>query len=143
MTIERLYFAYGSNMSSARLRARIPDAQSIGRAHWPGMRLAFNKVGVDGSGKANLIADPGSVAWGVLFKIPDDAWANLDAFEPGYTRSTCSLVSDDHRSTEAEVYLANGPFVETAPHDWYREHLRIGALEHALPSDIVRFIEQL
>ena len=81
MTLERLYFAYGSNMSSARLRDRIPDAQSIGRAHWPGMRLAFNKVGVDGSGKANLVADPGSVAWGVLFKIPGDAWAILDAFE--------------------------------------------------------------
>lgn len=143
MNLERLYFAYGSNMCSERLRARIPDVEPVGRARWPGMRLAFNKIGVDGSGKANLIPDPVSVAWGVVFRIPAAAWTILDGFEPGYVRSACALLVDGDQPTSADVYLGKGPLRHTPPHDWYREHLLRGAIEHALPEDIVRLIREL
>jgi hypothetical protein len=46
-----LYFAYGSNMKSSRIKSkkRAPSAKAIGRAKLKGKRLAFNKVSKDGS----------------------------------------------------------------------------------------------
>ena len=51
------YFAYGSNLVMARLRARVPVFGLIGPARLPAMRLTFDKRGSDGSGKANLVED--------------------------------------------------------------------------------------
>lgn len=139
----RFYFAYGSNMSTERLRARIESAEPVGRAHWQHMELAFNKVGVDGSGKANLMARPGARAWGVLFDLHPDDWGILDRYEPGYTRSTCNVSVDSGRVIEAQVYLAVPPLSAMPPQDWYRDHLLRGAEEHALPDDIVELIRAL
>ena len=36
-----LYFAYGSNMSTPRLQARLPHARPLGPAWLDGHRLAF------------------------------------------------------------------------------------------------------
>ncbi len=69
-----LYFAYGSNMTSARLRARIPSARSVGAARIDGRRLVCNKRGRDGSGKANLCASPGGEAWGVVYEVDAADW---------------------------------------------------------------------
>ena len=134
------YYAYGSNMSTARLQARIERALPVGRARWPDMELAFNKVGVDGSGKANLVARPGASAWGVLFELHPDDWPRLDDFEPGYERTGCSVQVDSGELVEAQVYLAIPPFEETAPHDWYRDHLLTGAVEHALTAELVAWL---
>ena len=130
-------------MSTKRLRARIPGATPVGRARWPGMRLVFNKVGSDGSGKANLVADPGAEAWGVLFSIPLIDWANLDGFEPGYARVDCAVILDSGQDFRAQVYLGTGQTRETPPHGWYREHLRRGAVEHGLPTEIIHMIGSL
>jgi gamma-glutamylcyclotransferase len=54
------YFAYGSNLDLARMRARAPAVGLIGPALLQGMRLAFDKRGGDGSGKANLAEDAAS-----------------------------------------------------------------------------------
>ena len=64
-----LYFSYGSNMSSERLGDRIAIARAIGPARIDAYRLRCNKRGADGSGKANLVIDASSHAWGVLFEI--------------------------------------------------------------------------
>ena len=71
------YFAYGSNMSSLRLRERIPSARSLGAARLAGWRLAPNKRGRDGSGKANLVVDANSVVWGVLYQLVAADWPRL------------------------------------------------------------------
>jgi len=143
MSNTKVYFAYGSNMCTQRLRARIPAATPIGRACWPGMRLAFNKVGQDGSGKANLVEDPAAEAWGVLFTIPHPDWPSLDEFEPGYVRVECAVVLESGENFAAQVYLGVGELCETPPHDWYREHLHRGAIEHGLPDEIVDMIRSL
>ncbi|RMD60293.1 MAG: gamma-glutamylcyclotransferase, partial [Planctomycetota bacterium] len=48
-----LYFAYGSNMSTPRLRRRVSRAVPVATARLPGCRLAFHKLGADGSGKCD------------------------------------------------------------------------------------------
>ena len=49
-----LYFAYGSNMSSVRLRARVNSAQPLGVARLPGHRLRWHMHSLDGSGKCDI-----------------------------------------------------------------------------------------
>ena len=47
-----LYFAYGSNLSSPRLRARVPSARPEGVARLEGQRLALDKPGRDGTARS-------------------------------------------------------------------------------------------
>jgi gamma-glutamylcyclotransferase len=137
------YFAYGSNMSTARLQERIPEACPLGRARIHGVRLDFNKVGVDGSGKANLSPYANAIAWGVLFAVRTEDWLVLDRFEPGYERQHCELTLDSGEAIRAQVYLGIGRLTPTPPHDWYREHLLTGAREHGLPEDVIVEINRL
>ena len=69
------YFAYGSNMSRARLQERVPEARSLGRAQLPGFGLRWNKPGRDDSGKANIVPAEAEIVWGVLYDFPSSAWS--------------------------------------------------------------------
>ena len=64
-----LYFAYGSNLAAERLRERVGAFAVLGPARADGRRLECNKLGRDGSGKANLVEAPGEVAWGVVYGL--------------------------------------------------------------------------
>ncbi len=135
------YFAYGSNMSTARLRARIPTAAPVGAARIDGYRLICNKRGKDGSGKANLVTTPDGEAWGVLFRIEAGDWRALDRYEWGYERRPCRVVAT-RESCSAQLYLALAPESrEIPPFDWYRSHCLDGAREHALPAQVIDEIE--
>ena len=67
-----LYFAYGSNMLSRRLRApnRTPSAVAVGTGFVSGRRLTFDKVSTDGSAKCDIevTTNPNDWAYGVLFE---------------------------------------------------------------------------
>ena len=133
-----LYFAYGSNMSTARLRARIPTAEPVGAARIDGYRLVCNKRGKDGSGKANLVSTAGGEAWGVLFRIDAHDWPALDRYEWGYERRSRRVLVTRGESCEAQLYLALHPEqLEIPPFDWYRELCLEGAREHALPAQVI------
>ena len=85
MTLVR-YFAYGSNMLTARLQARCPSARPLGRATARGRRLAFHKRSdVDGSGKCDLVpADDGALVVGVVFDLAADELPALDRAEGAF-----------------------------------------------------------
>ncbi len=51
-----VYLAYGSNMSTARLRKRMPSCKPLGIATLPGHALRFHKRSMDKSGKCNAFA---------------------------------------------------------------------------------------
>lgn len=71
MTNPFLYFAYGSNNSPARLRARTPSAEPIEAARLPGFRLVFDKWGLDRSAMADCERTdaPDPVVYGGLFRL--------------------------------------------------------------------------
>jgi hypothetical protein len=139
------YFAYGSNMSSARLLARVSGAELRGRCRLRDWRLAFNKPGRDGSGKANLVEALGDLTWGVAWRLPDDAWPVLDRFEPGYERRVFQLTETDGQTLQAHAYLyacpAGSPWLP--PSDDYLAQLLRGALEHDLPTSYIAKIRSL
>jgi hypothetical protein len=68
-----LYFAYGSNMLTRRLRAPdlAPSAVVVSQGHSIVRRLTFCKPGRDRSGKcdAQASADPDDRVYGVVFQI--------------------------------------------------------------------------
>ena len=141
-----LYFAYGSNMSSERLRGRTPSAISLGRARLPGYALRWHKLGRDGSGKCDITPSnaSGTAVWGVLYRIDGAERDGLDTVEGlgvGYDEHTVQ-VETDTVVREAVTYKARPEKIDAAlrPLAWYKAHVLHGATEHGLPDEYVRRI---
>ena len=80
----RKYFAYGSNMFAARLRARVPSAKAIGTYTLPSHDLRFHKRSdMDGSGKCDAFetGDAADFVMGRLFTIDAAEEGKLDGHE--------------------------------------------------------------
>jgi len=133
-TVDRLYFAYGSNMSSARLLARVPGCAVHGAARLVDWRLAFDKPSRDGSAKANVAPLIGHLVWGVVWSLPESGWSRLDGFEPGYERVPCDVFTRSDDRVGVQLYTYRGAPGGHPPFDWYLAHLTDGAEEHGLPD---------
>ena len=142
-----LYFAYGSNMSSARLTARTPSARVVGRARLLEHALRWHKLGRDGSGKCDVVFAAGSTAvvWGVLYRIDCAEKADLDRIEGlgvGYDEHEV-VVATEAGEIRARTYRARPDAVNPAlrPRRWYKAHVLDGAHEHGLPASYAAMIE--
>lgn len=136
------YFAYGSNLATARLRARVPSARCLGRAVLPGHRLAYHKRGADGSAKcdAYYTGVAGDEVHGVVFAIAAAQLPSLDAAEgPRYERVELAVAGEDGRPLTALTYRALPAYIDggLTPYCWYRDHVLRGAREHGLPEGYV------
>ena len=125
------YFAYGSNMFSARLLARLPAARRLDGARLDGYRLAFHKVSdVDGSGKCDVVADDDRFVHGVVWRLHIADAARLDAVEgPGYRRRWLDVEVATGKVITALTYVATVTDPALKPFDWYWRHVRAGAVE--------------
>ena len=139
--MQALYFAYGSNLCASRLRGRVPSAACVGRARLPGRRLVTDKLGRDGSGKANLREDAAATVWGVLYEIHSSHWAELDACESGYLRVSLEVETEDGARRLAQTYVSEMLTADPVPYAWYKRLVIEGAREHGLPSDYVAMLE--
>ena len=131
-------------MFTPRLRARTPSAMPVGRARLDGRRLAFHKVGRDGSGKCDVPPDAGGCVHGVLFRLAEAELALLDAFEgcgAGYERQAVRVMPDAGGAVTALTYVATRIDARLRPFDWYLRHVLAGAREHGLPADYVAGID--
>jgi gamma-glutamylcyclotransferase len=140
--VSTLYFAYGSNLSSARMRERVVSARVLGTARIADYRLALDKRGADGSGKANLARAPGVSVWGVVYSIDVEHWARLDACEPGYRRVEVEVWTPE-RSLVAQTYLARILTDDPVAFDWYKRLILDGAREHRLPDEWIETLAAL
>jgi len=139
--MQALYFAYGSNMSSERLRSRSTSVKVIGRAFLNDWKIVFNKRSRDGSGKANLVESPGNVTWGVLYEICNSDLDTLDRVEGGYQRITVKVQQPCGKMVEAVTYRSENLTNDPLPYKWYKELLLSGAREHNLPQDYIAYLE--
>jgi len=137
------YFAFGSNMSSARLQARIPRARPIGRGYAEGWRFVCNKTGIDGSAKANMERADGARLWGVVYSVSRADLTRLDAFEGGYERVLLQVVTDDVMALECETYRSTRVTSDPTPFHWYKALMVEGAREFDLPGPYVAMLESL
>jgi gamma-glutamylcyclotransferase (GGCT)/AIG2-like uncharacterized protein YtfP len=91
-----LYFAYGSNMSRAPMRARCPSAREVGTATLAGHRLI-----VTSDGYASVVPEAGGTVHGLLWRLAPRDVAALNAYE--------SLDTGLYRIVTLPVRLAHVP----------------------------------
>ena len=78
------YFAYGSNMNPARVRARGLEVADLRGAYLTGLKLVFDKVSRQhpGAAHANIAYAPGERVEGVLYRLASAAEIlKMDPFE--------------------------------------------------------------
>lgn len=144
----RLYFAYGSNLSTRRLLQRAPSATVISVARLDRHRLSFHKRSHDGSAKCDIehTGQDGDVVYGVVFKIKDADKRVIDRCEGlgnGYQIKTVRVTTDDGSTLQAFTYYATHIDPSLKPYHWYKEHVLRGAREFQFPPDYIRAIEQV
>lgn len=137
-----LYFAYGSNLRTARLRARVPSATPRGVAWLDGFRLTLDKRGADGSAKANVAAAAGERVFGVVYELEAAHWPDLDRCEPGYERFDARVERGGARLA-VQTYRSTLVTDDPVAHAWYKRLMVEGAREHGLPPEWVALLEAL
>ena len=137
------YFAYGSNMSTVRLRERMPSCKPIGIATLPGHALRFHKRSTDKSGKCNAFATGNDEnVIGVLFSFDPSERAKLDEAEgvgSGYKHAIVTIINDKCRWRKVLTYLATPDYIDDSlkPYSWYKYFVLEGGREHGLPPEYI------
>jgi gamma-glutamylcyclotransferase (GGCT)/AIG2-like uncharacterized protein YtfP len=139
--MQRLYFAYGSNLASRRLLARAPGARARGRAHLAGFRLVADKPGRDGSAKLNIVSAPAGSVWGALWELREEDLVALDRFEGGYERVAVRVESGTD-ALEATTYASSLRGEPGLLRD-YKALVLEGAREQGLPVEWIAALESL
>jgi hypothetical protein len=139
-----LYFAYGSNMSTPRLRYRVPGCRFAFVARLPNYKLCFHKRSKDGSAKCNAFrtAEPTDVVIGAVYEIPTNEKPALDRAEglgAGYHEEIVPVLSAKGEKVAVRTYIADETFIDDSlqPYSWYNDFVLAGAEEHKLPSEYV------
>ncbi len=142
------YFAFGSNMAQATLHERSVAATRLGAAFVADYRLAFTLPSQRWTGNAaDLLPDPGGLAWGVLWEMSDPN--ALDPFELRYDRVPVEVTRSNgndgttHRF-DAFTYLVkpeNRTRNEGSPATAYLERMLEGAGEAGLPEEYLQFLQ--
>ena len=80
--LTQTYFAYGSNLDAAQMRARCPSAKLLGAAILDGYRLGFaGQSAAWGGGVATVVRDGEGRVPGLLWALSDEDLERLDRFE--------------------------------------------------------------
>lgn len=139
------YFAYGSNMFSARLNERVPSARKVTTGSLSAHRLCFHKVGRDGSAKADMFytGDTSDVLYGVIYQINGEDKVHLDRAESlghGYQQKELVLATELGELNAFSYYALKIAAKTLPPFDWYHALVVHGAKEHQLPLHYINEI---
>ncbi len=129
-----LYFAYGSNMSRAPMRARCPTAREAGPATLDGHRLIITS-----DGYASVVPELGGIVHGLLWRISPRDLAALNAYESldtGLYRIVTLPVRVGARQVPAMVYVGRSR-MPGLPRPGYLEPVLTAARELQLPDDYI------
>jgi hypothetical protein len=139
---EVLYFAYGSNMSTARTEERVGKVRARGTARLAGHKIAFDKAGADGTGKTNIVPNKATDVWGVLFGISAEQFKKLAGYEVGYVEQSLS-VRLGNEDVLARTFVADKRTRGLRPSREYLGFLIAGANEHRLPDGYAKALKAI
>jgi len=153
---QRLYFAYGSNLSWRRISApdRAPSATLVGRAELGCHVLRLHKRGRDGSAKCDAFATGNEEdrVLGVVYRINAADEAALDRVEGlgvGYDKVSVTVKTETAASAvssmQAMTYVARPSHIDPTlmPFDWYMKLVLEGAREHGLDEEYVELLDRI
>jgi AIG2-like family len=126
------YFAYGSNMSTPRLRYRVPGCRFTFVARLPNHKLCFHKRSNDGSAKCNALgtAKPTDAVIGAVYQIPMNEKPALDDAEglgSGYHEEIVQVLSPEGEKVTVHAYIADASFIDDSlqPYSWYKDFVLV------------------
>ena len=138
------YFAYASNLNRAQMKSRAGQILEEQVATLANYELVFNKKVRGGTATANIRPAPGKRVIGVLYKIPDAAFRNMDRFEgvpEHYRRIEVKISGANGQPVNAQVYIATKVEKGLRPAAHYLQTILAGANDHALPAEYVEEIK--
>jgi len=132
-----LYFAYGSNMNTAQMKERCPNAKKLRKAILYGFRFIINSRGVATIIETQKDKD---IVEGGLYEVGDDCLASLDYYEgvkkKYYYRKKVEIIYQN-KKMEAITYIAEDQ-EEGNPRNGYIEKIIQGAEEFRLSKDYIK-----
>jgi hypothetical protein len=134
-----LYFAYGSNMQRAAMRARCPGARALGPARLGNYRFF---IGVDGWGSVK--PSPGDTVYGILWRLTPRDIAALHVYEllhKGLYDVRRLPVRAGSRLLPAMIYLLRRRTFGR-PKPGYVEMIAASARGWRLPERYIRSVER-
>lgn len=151
---EMLYFAYGPNINEERVKApdRCPNARYIFNALLSGYRLVFSHRIESGAGAADVIPDPHSSVWGVVYDITESDRHQLDARDGSHQRAyrpkevLVHPYGDKDQRVMALTYAisdASAAKEHLPPTRDYLDSLVRGARERGFPADYIAQLERI
>lgn len=116
-----LYAAYGSNINTAQMKRRCPDAKIYDKGNILDMQLAFNKV-------ATLHNRSGESSPALLWKLSEEDEKKLDVYEgfPHKYHKETVRVNVDGKIIEAMAYIMNDKEHQYAPSEEYYNRISQG-----------------
>jgi cation transport regulator ChaC len=139
------YFAYGSNMNRAQMRARAGEILEEHPGKLENYELLFDKKARGRSATANIHPAQGKTVHGVLYKIQESALRSLDRFEGApvhYRRIEVTVTDAAGRKIAAQAYIATKVEKGLYPAPHYLQGILQGADEHGLPADYIAELKQ-
>lgn len=138
--LRHLYFAYGSNLYPAQMRARCPGHEVVSTARLRGWQLYFTAHSERWGGAVATIAPatPDAEVHGVVYRLSDTHIETLDGFEehPYVYRQTPIEVHLDALGAPATVMTYIRPLEATLPGaPVYVHTIAQGYAAHALPLE--------
>ena len=122
-----LIFAYGSNMVSVHLKNRIPSCRVVSTGRLFRYLIIFNKMGNDGSAKANALytGQEEDIIQGVIYKIDTLEKPILDRIKSlgcGYREKYEWITDRENIKQYVQLYVAKkGRILDRlAPFDCYK-----------------------
>jgi gamma-glutamylcyclotransferase len=118
----------------------------LGTATLDGYQLRWHKKSSDGSGKCDIIPQPGAIVYGCAYDFPLERLRLLDEAEgvgAGYLREEIEVMLRES-TTAAYTYRAQAGYTDPnlLPYDWYHAFVIHGAQLHKLPGDYQASIQE-
>jgi gamma-glutamylcyclotransferase (GGCT)/AIG2-like uncharacterized protein YtfP len=138
MRKKRLYAAYGSNLNTAQMAERCPDARQVGTGNVNGMRLVFR--GAYEGAVANVEPSEGESVPMLVWEISPADEAALDRYEgfPYLYRKEDVKVRLSGKSVAAMIYVMNEGYPPGRPSCHYYSVIREGYEEAGFDTDALR-----
>ncbi len=138
--MDHKYFAYGSNLVIERITERLGKVKFLGPASIEDLRLSFNKLGEDGSGKCNIVKSQGDFVYGVVYQISKLQKEMLDNFERGYSTMSLQIPHVGECVSYSAIAVTDDNIY--LPYDWYKKLVLIGAKRYGFPPKYIAMLEK-
>ena len=125
-------------MNRAQFRSRAGGIVEEQAGRLENYEMVFNKKSRGGSATANIRPAAGKSVYGVLYRIQESVFRNLDRYEgvpQHYRRIEIAVTDAAGKKVPAQLYVATKVEKGLKPAAHYLKTILDGAAEHGLPAE--------